>query len=90
MSLFIHLALSSGKGSLKQFLTSDTMDYFPDDPYSKIIYIPESFWRKPLKNLGKVELIGPESLFLNHLPGYTGRPWKLRPSCSLSCSVLKL
>ena len=89
-SLFIHLALSSGKGSLKQFLTSDTMDCFADDPYSKIIYIPKSFWRKPLKKSWQSR-IGPKSLFLNHLPSYRGSPRKQTwPSCGLRCNVLKL
>lgn len=52
MSLFIHLALGSGKWSPRQYLTSDTIVCFDDDPYSKIIYVQESFWSKPLESLG--------------------------------------
>lgn len=83
VSLFRHSSLTSGKGSPKQYLMSNTMYCFDYDQYFNKIYVKDSFWNEPLKTLGKSDW----SLSLHVIEDDHGGRLGL---CSLNGRVLNL
>lgn len=58
VSLFRHSFLSSGQGSPKQYLTSNTIYCVDYDQHFNKIYVKENLWREPLKTWGKSDWAG--------------------------------